>query len=740
MKTERKSTRSSPPPKGVDDPPPAKTKKTPGDDSTFEVGSQSVDLPKQPLTGPRNNLAQVFGLNREEIKDGGLRQALGVGRPFSARISGMFRELTGLEVTKEGLTKLYEECMPGTRALVSASAKYRGEIDYSVSWIDTDGKTVARIKRRVGRDDSGAIELYSHGCFTNESHRKRALSAKVMAQETKMLRTLSDHADTRLSLWAGGMKDPTNPDDFQPIGVYVWANMGFDSAQTHGFHSRLPQGGRHRARCEHDEGRLRDLPDLGLMRKVFGLWVDQAVADGTLPDDPAIAEKLKDAADAWAATWDVSTFKVDGLTANLHVCGQPCECDIGKAFMLSGLAPRWEGVFFVNREDHPGREIADAYCRPRIEKADAGFTEVLEKALADLASDDAETRSAAIDTLGKSGASEVADRLRAFAKAQPDHADEAKQALDRIEGRHLAKGFAAQARNDRLPEGERANAVSNYLQFAEPPRLDTLKSFVRGPKSMGDFRVAREATRAIKNRNLMKPKAFFELLDGLYTAALGGGWGSMKTRDMVVEMVESSDASEAIAIQERIAAEDPDPGVAGRAAARVIIRNADEDPAAAFDLLETAITRNLERHKTARDRARSELSRGRSQLLKIAPEIKDDRMSGLLRKVLREDPFYEPSLIALEALGRIDEPAVVASEAAALFKVARNSRATRRSVMRILADLPPEVGLEKLASLVSLETDRYNLMDARRDLNRVDEEWSRAAIATIDRRLAEARR
>lgn len=747
--------------------------RTPGktvqqDQGGYEVNStKSSPVLQERLPGAGSSLAQVFALNKnagdaDQIKRGALRQALSVGRPLPPKVATALQELTGLQITRDGLAKLYEDCMPGTTAFVDASAKW-GSVEYSIHWLDSDGNAVARINRRLGTDRDGAVELYSHGCWTDESHRDRALSAKVMAQETEMLRAISSAKNTRLSLWAGGMKDPKNPDDFQPIGIYVWANMGFDAAQNHGFRTTLTRSGARRPRCEEDKDDFRKYTDLQLAKYVFRGWIRRAMERGDLPNDRKVLSMLDDASRQWTSMWEISNFKVDGLRMDVEMGGRKVACDLGKAFLLSGEAPRWEGVFLVNQTDSVAHQVADLYNRPKIERADTKRKARIDGFLADLASDDAQVVADAIDGLGRAGDRSVIDRLQALAEARPQHAEAVEEAVDRLLGKKLTDGLEANARDRDLPVSERVDALFKLLEVSPGPHLKLLTSLIEDVENGTDLRMAREALRLLADgEGAARPELLFDLMQGLYEVGRSQdrwdpGYGSrlsvfkqrVKTRELVVDMMEGLEHPKVAEFLEAASRTDPYWEVAADATVGFVKRRGRADPHAAYALAKSFLDRNLARHREIPEGQKKEkrdllvrLSRTRGTVIKELGSVADPEVGPLLDGIIANDPYWEPSEAALQSLaehsgGRdLDR---VRNAAKRLYDLGAryNGFRARGTVIKVLGDtLGTETALRDLADMIGRETDAYNLRQARTALSKHDAGWARNAVRKIDDKLA----
>ncbi|MCK6549017.1 hypothetical protein L6R52_24440, partial [Myxococcota bacterium] len=341
--------------------------------------------------------------------------------------------ITGLAITKAGLGSIYAAALPDTRVKLSAFTSKEGVFEYSIAWIGNLAEPVATVRRKLVRPDDGAIELYAHGAWVDEEHRGRGLSAKVMEAELALLALLSTHPGTRLSLWAGSTSNPKKRSEQQTLGPYVWAEHGFDFASRHGVKTTLGLNTA-RARCPGDEGELAALGDDALVKHQLRKFVDARVADGTLALDAGAKAALFDAIERAKTPADLSRLDT-GHVLDAKVGESTVRCPLGKAFFLSGEAPRWEGVLFVNDRAAPSAVIARAAAAQAEQKAKA-WTERLDVGLArDLASDDETVKKAAIERAGTLGGARWIERLQKIAERTPELSDDVERAILRIEGK-----------------------------------------------------------------------------------------------------------------------------------------------------------------------------------------------------------------------------------------------------------------------------------------------------------------
>lgn len=386
---------------------------------------------------PRASATAIRVLQRasksEDVFRGLMLGALSKGDAFEPRIDRALEVIAGAKVTKSALTELYASCLEGTRVRLSVSEN-KGVFEYTVAWVNNLQDTVATMRRKLVRHENGALELYGHGAWVDPEQRSRGLSAHVMKQEARLLSSLSSHPETRLSLWTGGVTNPKKRSEFQAVGVYLWAALGFQLACANGIRSALGAN-KDRARCPGDEGAVRELDDLALLRRQFGAFLDRLATDGPLAGQTALIDKLKKASETWRDPFELAHLVVDGLRIETKVGDAVAANELGKAFLLSPEAPRWEGVFFVNRADTSSSRIAASRIERALSDANERRSARETELKRELRSKDASVRAQTVEQIGIEGGEEWVPRLRAAAKRDPELVEAVELAIERVSGR-----------------------------------------------------------------------------------------------------------------------------------------------------------------------------------------------------------------------------------------------------------------------------------------------------------------
>jgi hypothetical protein len=418
-------------------------KQGPGKSSATPVGAATGALALRTM--------QMTG---KDATGGGARlSALTRGRPFDVDAAAI-EKVCGAPLTRAGLTELYADCLPGTTPAITGASSDGKSFEYMVSWFDNDGQEVARAGREMKRQEDGSVEMHVHTVWTSPDVRGRGVSAKAMLAEIDMLRAVSDHDRTCMSLRAGGMPDVNKGKNAatERVGSYAWANFGYDFADAHDKKPFFFYGDR--VEAEADDRSLRELSALQLMQRGFTSFVDEQIEAGALPKDPAVREALLEAAQAWKKPWDVSTFHVDGLTIDTEIGGKNVPFHLGKAFLTSEHSVNWDAVYFVNG-DAAGRGVQEAYCQRAVDKCDRAEEKTRARWMEGLASDDRSTRVQTYRAIGSFGDDSWREALARTKKRFPRDArliDDALQGTarqgqaERQASRALDKGTPARSK------------------------------------------------------------------------------------------------------------------------------------------------------------------------------------------------------------------------------------------------------------------------------------------------------
>lgn len=319
----------------------------------------------------------------------------------------------------------------------------------------------------------------------------RGFAAQILRQELGMLTALSSHPETRLTLWAGGARDPQRGGALQSVGVYVWAKAGFEAAPAP---STLASGG-DKPRCEDDPGRA-ELSDVALMRRQLGRWLDAQVEAGTLT--PEAAAEVKTRAATLAQPHDFAALTGGAEAFPIQVGEGPKAGALGKAFLLSAHAPRWEGALKVNQAG-PAMARAEAWVTAALARGGAVEAQQAEAWQAALRSGDDAKLTEALLHIGRAGGAALIEPLLALKAARPDLEAAVKDALLKVRGRWTPP----RPKVTYAAPGGRNQAFTLPPQFAELAKLAPAKLLVIAV-SDPDHRRAQAALQQLADKHLDK--------------------------------------------------------------------------------------------------------------------------------------------------------------------------------------------------------------------------------------------
>lgn len=343
---------------------------------------------------------------------------LQAGEPFDAKVKAAFLEILGIEVNKAGLLALYGAALPDRKARIYTSAE-KDHLAFTITWVDNLGGTLATLRRKLRRHDDGALELYGHAQWVAPELRGLGVAAKVFQGEVAWLKACSSHPKSRLTLWAGSMTDPRQRAETEAVGKYVWANFGYD------FHELL--GPRSTLAATADKPRIDDddpgATDRALMRRQLRRWLTAEVEAGRLPD--AIVSALGKKIERLQHPWEVAALKVT-------IGGQ--QHPLGKAFLLSKFAPRWEGAFWVQGKGK-AQALAKSYVAQQRANVEVRRQARADALLAGLNTPDPEALKKALLEVGRYGGEGCLSSLRTLAHDRPELATEIETAMLQVQGK-----------------------------------------------------------------------------------------------------------------------------------------------------------------------------------------------------------------------------------------------------------------------------------------------------------------
>lgn len=408
------------------------------------------------------------------------------GRAFDAKAARALQAITGQAISADGLTRLYEKALPTAPGLAPTRVRLTGAAEgdhfaFTVTWVDNLKQRIATARRRLVRHEDGSLELYRHGTWLDQDQRGRGFAAQVLRAELGLLLALGDHPEDKLTLWAGGARDPKGR-GLQSVGTYLWAKAGFDVAEAP---SALAMSG-DKPRCEDDPG-PEALSDFALMQRQLGDWVASELAAGTLSAEAA--DRLR------AASTPHAIAQLEG----------------GKAFLLSDAAPRWAGTLSI-RDEAGARGRVDDYIRQAGEAAAEAGARIVSGWQDGLRSDTVADVKAALEAVGRHGGVALAPDLEAVAARWPDLADQVRATQLKIRGRYRPP----RPKVTYVTRGGRTETFSLPPAHADLQRMKApkLASIAVGDE---DFRRAQAALQQLAGQHLDKaPKLVLEAAEKVY--------------------------------------------------------------------------------------------------------------------------------------------------------------------------------------------------------------------------------
>lgn len=397
------------------------------------------------------------------------------GEPFSEVDANSIKAIFGEPVTRSGLSRVYSNCVPGARVCIPFMKKTDDNtLDYTVSWMDNNGREVSHLDRRMSRNPDGSLDLHSYNVWVEPDYRGRGTSARVLLNEEQLLRTLSTNPDTRLTLRAGhatiGWKTS------EKLGTYTWANFGFDFAKNYPYKTGFESMG-----YTPSEGKG-EMSDLECMKEKFREWVGEKAKQDVLIS--GLEEGLVQMSKIWKHPWEISNFRIPGVKVNCNIGGQDVPCDLGKAFLVSEEAPFWNGAIYVNRADSPGLEIGHKYCEKTLSRARAELEKERHDIAEALHSNNEEKELQAIKRIGVEGGIEdlwALDKSQHSGKVSRRLLSALESGRKSVRGEALESGLCGIILDRDQPAAARSQAYLRLRNITGETNLDLVNSLLSEP-------------------------------------------------------------------------------------------------------------------------------------------------------------------------------------------------------------------------------------------------------------------
>lgn len=408
-------------------------------------------------------------------------QSLTCGAPFKTEVAAHIESLVGSKITAGGLLDAYRAALPGTHAVIDTPDVGESKVSYRVRWLNNAGEELARLERDLIKDKDGSLELHRFGTWVDPSQRGRGLSAHIFKAETGLMKALSVHPRTRFTLVAGGSsKTQRSPE--QIVGAYAWGNFGFDFAEDHGIDSFDGYG--RLDRWAEDATKTAHLGDLDVLRTRFCSWVDTKVKSGELPKNGAFVVELKKSAELWNHPWDISHFDVQGVSLDVDLGGRKVPSHIGKAFLTSGQAAFWKGVFLVNPSktkgpSRTGHQISESYIQETLTNAAANDAKQEGQLAKDLEAPVRSKRLAAVKKIGVQGGPQWKAALSKAKKSDPKLGPAVDEALRLIGGGGIVDANTTMVHDIDLELQHRVDAVERLRSLTGEWSLPLVRVFLQ---------------------------------------------------------------------------------------------------------------------------------------------------------------------------------------------------------------------------------------------------------------------
>lgn len=280
-----------------------------------------------------------------------LRAILTAGRPFPSPIDARMQAIFGMPVTHEGFERLFTPLLPSATFVVSEMRAMDHEtVSFMLSALERTGRVVMQVVANFARHADGSIEFFCSDAEVEEDYRGTALTARSELLQESMMREASSHPESRLCLQGGYADNANTGARDRAIGTYLHAIRGYLFAESLGVDSEFYETDGKRS--ERDVGALDKLSDRDLMLEHFWHWIDHEPTlqyNGHALDDEARAILTKKL-NRCVHPGQFAIVKVPGLTVEISAPGrEPVRTEeIGRTYMLSGTAPIWRGLRYVN--------------------------------------------------------------------------------------------------------------------------------------------------------------------------------------------------------------------------------------------------------------------------------------------------------------------------------------------------------------------------------------------------------
>lgn len=386
-----------------------------------------------------------------------LLEAVGKGRALEPEAAEAMRRLLGLDVSLDGLSRLFAPGFPGIRTFV---IELRVAPDHAVELglvgVARNGRPVWSGTRAfaVGRD--GSLEIHRGFDEIDPEYQSRNITVDLMQRELDLLALVDRGHSSRLTI------------DADEVGRYVCALHGFtfadetlEGAPVRSVRALDPAGDRARLIGSAPSFVEKIALKHGVGRTAIELAIDQLQRAKT--------------------PWDFARAHLAGAEPELAE-GDDGEMGVGalgRAFLLAKGTPPWRAALYLHGDEREERQLGAEYRRRKTIRSEARLAREVQESRERLTSANRTERIQALETLGMIAPPWVVSELREL-EASDDRraAAVARRAIARITGAGLADEilvFAVDSTND----PERRASAYRVLSEHYPSRVESLVPMLR---------------------------------------------------------------------------------------------------------------------------------------------------------------------------------------------------------------------------------------------------------------------
>ena len=244
---------------------------------------------------------------------GQLPRSLGEGQACLDTLA--IESILGVPFTPEGVSRTFQGCLSGCHAVTRLKAnRDTGQVVMTVSLLSPTGEPAARFMTSLIRHHDGSLELHRGLIRVEPEFRGQHITDRVTHCDIVLLRGLSSHSASKMSLRAASFDSAAAETQF---GSYVWARNGL-------------------FQCSSQE--------MDRLRGGFCNWLECRTE--LTSEERFQARHL---AQQWATPYQVARSTLPGRTFAVQLEALHSQCELGKAYLLSEKCPDWFGTCMVNQ-------------------------------------------------------------------------------------------------------------------------------------------------------------------------------------------------------------------------------------------------------------------------------------------------------------------------------------------------------------------------------------------------------